>query len=198
MKCGCETRGKKLLTYVWPVPCGGELVLGAFEGELVMADWLDGRHHEAIVSRLKRCLKTEVVEETTLEKTPVIAETVAWLEDYFKGGREKPSMKLRFLGTAFQLRVWKELERIPYGETTTYGELAKIAGSPGAARAVGIAVGENPFSIIVPCHRVVGKDTSITGYGGGCAAKKALLALELGVDVQNLPFKDSKHSQDRI
>lgn len=78
----------------------------------------------------------------------------------------------------------------PYGETITYGELAQEAGTPKAARAVGVAVGDNPFSIIVPCHRVIGKDKSLTGYGGGFDVKKYLLAHELGTDIENLPFSD--------
>ena len=82
------------------------------------------------------------------------------------------------------------LLEIPYGETITYGELAQEAGTPKAARAVGVAVGDNPFSIIVPCHRVIGKDKSLTGYGGGFDVKKYLLAHELGTDIENLPFSD--------
>ena len=95
-----------------------------------------------------------------------------------------------FLGTDFQKRVWQLLLEIPYGETITYGELAQEAGTPKAARAVGVAVGDNPFSIIVPCHRVISKDKSLTGYGGGFDVKKYLLAHELGTDIENLPFSD--------
>jgi O-6-methylguanine DNA methyltransferase len=81
-------------------------------------------------------------------------------------------------GTPFQLQVWQELRRIPYGETRTYGEIARAIGHPGAARAVGAANGANPIAIIVPCHRVIGSDGALTGYGGGLPTKAWLLSLE--------------------
>ena len=83
-------------------------------------------------------------------------------------------------GTDFQLRVWQELQRIPYGESVSYGELAARIGRPGAARAVGLANGRNPIAVIVPCHRVIGADGSLTGFGGGIERKRALLELEAG------------------
>ena len=83
-------------------------------------------------------------------------------------------------GTAFQLRVWRALLDIPYGETTSYGELARRLGQPTASRAVGLANGSNPLPVIIPCHRVIGANGSLTGYGGGLPIKQALLALERG------------------
>ena len=90
------------------------------------------------------------------------------------------------IGSEFQARVWHALTKIPYGKTISYGEIAREVNSPKAVRAVGGAVGANPLSIIIPCHRVVGANGSITGYGGGYAAKR--LALELGLSADELPF----------
>jgi len=100
------------------------------------------------------------------------------LDEYFAGKRTAFDLPLAPSGTPFQLRVWDELTRIPWGATVTYGELAARAGHPGAARAVGAAVGRNPLSIVVPCHRVVGADGRLTGYAGGIGRKATLLALE--------------------
>jgi methylated-DNA-[protein]-cysteine S-methyltransferase len=88
------------------------------------------------------------------------------------------SLPLRPSGTDFQRRVWKALEGIPYGDTASYGDIAKAIGAPGSARAVGAANGANPLPIVVPCHRVIGTNGSLTGYGGGIDRKRKLLALE--------------------
>ncbi len=90
------------------------------------------------------------------------------------------SLQLRLHGTPFQQRVWDQLCRIPYGETRSYGDLADALGNPGASRAVGLANGKNPIGIIVPCHRVVGANGSLTGYGGGLERKQRLLDFESG------------------
>ena len=103
------------------------------------------------------------------------------LEAYFAGERSVFSLERCASGSAFQERVWRALERIPYGTTVTYGELARRLGSPAAARAVGLANGRNPISIVVPCHRVVGAGGRLTGYGGGLEAKAWLLAHERAV-----------------
>ena len=102
------------------------------------------------------------------------------LEEYFAGGRREFSLALEPAGTDFQRRVWQGLRAIPYGATMSYGELARRIGNPRAVRAVGLANGANPISIIVPCHRVIGADGSLTGYGGGLERKRFLLALERG------------------
>ncbi|WBB62128.1 methylated-DNA--[protein]-cysteine S-methyltransferase [Streptomyces sp. WMMC500] len=100
------------------------------------------------------------------------------LTAYFAGERTDFDLPLRLAGTPFQQRVWEQLRQIPYGQTISYGELAERVGNPAASRAVGMANGRNPVGIIVPCHRVVGADGSLTGYGGGIDRKKQLLALE--------------------
>jgi methylated-DNA-[protein]-cysteine S-methyltransferase len=97
------------------------------------------------------------------------------LEDYFAGRLTRFDIRLQLTGTEFQRQVWSELQRIPYGETVSYGELARRIGNPAAVRAVGLANGRNPIAIIVPCHRVIGADGSLTGYGGGLQRKAWLI-----------------------
>ena len=110
----------------------------------------------------------------------VFAEVGRQLDAYFDGRRRAFDLPLAPAGTPFQLAVWEKLRRIPYGETTTYGAIARRIGRPAASRAVGAAVGRNPISIIVPCHRVVGGDGALTGFAGGLDRKRTLLALERG------------------
>ena len=110
-----------------------------------------------------------------------VAAIRAQLATYFAGHLRVFDIDVRpAYGTAFQRRVWDELRRIPYGETISYGELARRLGDPKAVRAVGLANGANPVAIVVPCHRVIGANGSLTGYGGGLPIKQALLALERG------------------
>ncbi len=110
------------------------------------------------------------------------ATLIAQLDEYFAGTRRTFDLELAPRGTAFQQRVWTLLLDIPWGETISYGELARRAGNPAGSRAVGAANGRNPLPIVIPCHRVVGSNGRLTGYAGGLAAKEALLALE-GVPV---------------
>ncbi|MBV9314121.1 MAG: methylated-DNA--[protein]-cysteine S-methyltransferase [Pseudonocardia sp.] len=105
-------------------------------------------------------------------------EVTSQLEDYFDGHRRAFELPLAPRGTAFQLRVWTALVGVPYGSTTSYGAIASSLGTPTASRAVGMANGRNPISIIVPCHRVIGANGSLTGYGGGLDRKRTLLDLE--------------------
>ena len=107
-----------------------------------------------------------------------LSTTVRQLAEYFDGTRREFDLPLRLQGTTFQTRVWRELTEIPYGETRSYGQLAKRIDKPSASRAVGLANGRNPISILVPCHRVIGADGSLTGYGGGIERKRWLLAHE--------------------
>ncbi len=100
------------------------------------------------------------------------------LKEYFSGRRKRFSVKLAPRGTPFQRSVWKAIARVGFGRTIPYAELARRAGRPGSARAAGAATGRNPIGIIVPCHRIVGSNGSLTGYAGGLAKKRALLALE--------------------
>ena len=107
-------------------------------------------------------------------------DAVEQLDAYFAGERWEFDLELDLVGTNFQRRVWQALRTIPYGETRSYGHIAEQIGSPGAFRAVGLANGHNPIGIIVPCHRVIGTNGSLTGYGGGLERKKILLELERG------------------
>jgi methylated-DNA-[protein]-cysteine S-methyltransferase len=103
------------------------------------------------------------------------------LGEYFAGERTAFELKLSPEGTDFQRRVWAMLREIPYGKTTTYGSLANELGNPRTVRAVGLANGRKPIAVIIPCHRVIGADGSLTGFGGGLDRKRALLDLEAGV-----------------
>ena len=122
---------------------------------------------------MERHLPPEVPEE----ETPLLRELRAWLEAYFDGERPDPrAIPVNPTGTAFQRRVWQALSEIPYGQIVTYGQLAdRLNSSP---RAVGAAVGRNPVSVLIPCHRVLGADGSLTGYAGGLERKRRLLRLE--------------------
>lgn len=120
------------------------------------------------------------LEDARTEKlTPVLRQTLRWLDIYFSGSEPDFMPPLELHGSDFRRRVWAELAKIPYGETVTYGEIAKKLGVK-SAQAVGGAVGHNPVSIIVPCHRVLGADGSLTGYAGGTDKKARLLELERG------------------
>ncbi|WP_199099541.1 methylated-DNA--[protein]-cysteine S-methyltransferase [Dyella sp. ASV21] len=110
--------------------------------------------------------------------TDPLVQAAQQLEEYFAGTRQHFALPLRPLGTPFQLEVWHELARIPYGSTISYGELARRIGQPQAMRAVGAANGRNPLPIVLPCHRVIGSNGSLTGFGGGLPTKRYLLALE--------------------
>jgi methylated-DNA-[protein]-cysteine S-methyltransferase len=109
-----------------------------------------------------------------------LTEAAGQLSAYFAGRLRQFDVPVAPDGTEFQRRVWAELQRIPYGETISYGELARRLGNPKAVRAVGLANGSNPISIVIPCHRVIGSNGSLVGYGGGLPIKQALLALERG------------------
>ncbi len=120
----------------------------------------------------------------TFRRSPTkLAPARRWLDRYFAGQNidaEALEMPLELHGTPFQLKVWKQLARIPYGQTVSYGDIAKRLRQPGAARAVGMANNRNPLPILIPCHRVVGANGKLVGYGGGLWRKKALLRLEEG------------------
>ena len=115
--------------------------------------------------------------ETWREDPTPFQQVIEQLRAYFEGELHEFSVALDPEGTPFQTRVWRELERIPYGETISYGQLAERIGNPKASRAVGLANGSNPIPIIVPCHRVIGSNGKLTGYGGGLPIKEKLLAL---------------------
>jgi methylated-DNA-[protein]-cysteine S-methyltransferase len=113
-----------------------------------------------------------------IESAAPFAEAVRQLDAYFAGTLRRFDLPLAPAGTPFQREVWQALREIPYGETVSYGELARRIGRPSAVRAVGAANGQNPLSIVIPCHRVIGSDGRLVGYGGGLPAKSALLELE--------------------
>lgn len=110
--------------------------------------------------------------------SPILCEAEKQLQEYFSGARKQFDLPLTPVGTQFQHAVWDALCAIPYGETRTYAQIAAAIGNPKACRAVGMANNRNPIAILIPCHRVVGANGSLTGYAGGLDAKKALLALE--------------------
>lgn len=121
------------------------------------------------------------------QETAVIAQAYRQLEEYFAGKRQYFSVPLAAKGTPFQERVWKALQTIPYGETRTYGQIAAQIGQPGASRAVGMANHRNPVAIMIPCHRVIGADGALTGYGGGLERKAFLLQLEQSHRQEEIP-----------
>jgi methylated-DNA-[protein]-cysteine S-methyltransferase len=155
-------------TYLIPESPVGTLTLAADDDErlcrLEFGEW-SPRARAAEIVRVE-------------EADGVIAETLQQLDEYFAGTRRDFDVPLAPHGTLFQLAVWDALRAIPYGETTSYGDIARSVGRPNAVRAVGQANGRNPIAIIVPCHRVIGSDRSLTGYGGGIERKRYLLGLE--------------------
>lgn len=157
----------------YPTPCG-TLILGAFDGKLCLCDWQVEGHRTRVDNRLKRMLKADFEEGSS----PVIEMAKAQLDEYFASKRTAFDVPLLFVGTHFQKAVWEEILKIPYGKTIPYGELARRIGRPSSVRAVANATGANSISVFAPCHRVVGSDNSLTGYGGGLEAKRFLLGLE--------------------
>ena len=119
-------------------------------------------------------------------ETPLLQEACAQLHHYFEGERQTFTLPLRLVGTSFQQEVWEVLRKIPYGKSCSYAAIAQQIGRPKAVRAVANAIGANPLSLFIPCHRVIGKSGDLTGYAGGLAAKRLLLAQE-GI----LPLLDS-------
>lgn len=119
--------------------------------------------------------------------SPILTHTIQWLDQYFAGQVPTVTIPLTPQGTAFQQKVWSHLQHIPYGATLTYGELSQLifhSPRPKGAQAIGSAVGANPISLIIPCHRILGKGSSLTGYTGGLSIKRALLSIE------NISFVD--------
>lgn len=146
----------------------GELLLVGDGTALHRLHMQDGRRPAAIDPRWTR-------------RDEPFAHVAEQLRQYFAGERTAFELPLATNGNAFEQRVWRALQEIPYGATVSYGEIARRIGEPTAARAVGLANGRNPIAVIVPCHRVIGADGSLTGYGGGLERKRMLLDLESGV-----------------
>lgn len=167
-----------LFTHRYASPLGG--ITMCADGEALTGLWFDGQ----------RFFPDALPPERPDENLPVFALADRWLDAYFSGRRPESTPPLHLRASAFRVTVWEALLSIPYGQTTTYGALAgRVAARLGTARvsaqAVGGAVARNPVSLIVPCHRVVGADGSLTGYAGGIEKKRRLLALE-GADLPGL------------
>jgi len=120
-------------------------------------------------------------DKSWVDRPGIFNHVTTQLNEYFNGRRKTFDLRYTLAGTAFQRAVWKELERIPYGKTTTYQAIAKAIGNPRAVRAVGTAVGSNPISIVIPCHRVIATNGTLGGYAGGLESKKLLLGIESAV-----------------
>ena len=170
----------------------GNVLLGAIGGLLCLCDWKNSKRRLQNANRIKRLLKAELVaipssqEEPELlaeasslqESLSVLNKTEKELAEYFAGSRQSFDIPLLLVGTDFQKSVWQVLREIPYGEVVTYMDVSHFIGNPQAIRAVSQAIGSNPLSLLIPCHRVVGSNGALTGYAGGIDAKRWLLELE--------------------
>lgn len=154
----------------------GPMIAGSRDRALVLLEFTNRRMMEAQIETLRKRFKTAFLPEDD----EVIRRTRRELEEYFASKRREFSIPLDYPGTPFETRVWSELLKIPYGETRSYEDLARVTSSKGAVRAVGSANGRNRIAIVIPCHRVVNKNGALGGYGGGLWRKQALLALEQG------------------
>ena len=140
-----------------------------------------------IVGSQDSIITVNFVEETMLGEADLpfcVKECWKQLDEYFRGDRKNFFLNLEPAGTDFQKAVWRQLQQIPYGKTTSYGDIADILARPNASRAVGGANGKNPIAVIIPCHRVIGSDGSLTGYGGGLWRKRWLIGFERGEIIQ--------------
>jgi len=154
-------------------PCG-EIILAASGDELCLCIWSGMPCGERCRRRLAQYLNARFI----MKSSPVLERTKRQLEEYFAGIRQTFSVPLLPVGTDFQKRVWQALQEIPYGETRTYKDIARYIDTPQSVRAVGRAIGANGIGILIPCHRVVGSDRSLTGFAGGTEVKKYLLDME--------------------
>lgn len=166
----------KIITRKYQSPCG-TLVLGSFGNRLCLCDWQTEKHREHVNNRLRRLLDAEFSDGTSA----IIDRAISQLDEYFDGKRQNFDIPLLFVGTDFQKNVWDALLTIPFGKTVSYREIADMIGKPKAVRAVANANGANSISIFAPCHRVIGSDHTLTGYGGGLPTKEYLLKLEKAI-----------------
>lgn len=157
----------------WQSPVG-EMLIGSHDGKLCLCDWAVQKRRGTIDSCVQRHLNARYETGTS----EIIERAIAQLETYFAGRQQTFDIPLVFTGSEFQNTVWRELQNIPYGTTISYAELARRIRNPKAVRAVASANATNPISIFVPCHRVIGSNHTLTGYGGGLNAKKRLIELE--------------------
>ncbi len=183
----------KVKIYEYDSPCG-KLYLAARKGSLCLCDWAASKNLTDTLTRLSKALDIEFIlpETETIKPRPekpskVIVSAMKQLGQFFNGRRKTFNIPYQMAGTPFQNAVWKSLLDIPYGKSVSYAEIAAMAGYPKAVRAAANACGDNALSVIIPCHRVIGSDDGLTGYGGGLGAKRYLLDLES--PQQRLPFK---------
>ena len=164
-KSKIDSTAENRVSYTWFESPVGPLLLAGSDAGLKLVSFEEGRRARAV--------------NPDWREDPVIfAKVIEQLRSYFAGKRTTFELALILEGTEFQKKVWTALQTIPYGETISYKELAERIGNPSAVRAVGAANGANPIPIIIPCHRVIGNDGSLTGFGGGLPLKKKLLQLE--------------------
>lgn len=162
----------------------GELIMGSYKEELCLCDWRYRKMRKQIDERVREGLQSEYMEAPS----SVIEQAKKQLGEYFHSQRSSFDLPIRMVGSDFQKDVWKTLLTIPYGETISYAKLATQLGDIKAIRAVAAANGANGLSIIIPCHRVLGSDGSLTGYAGGLLVKKKLLRLENALRQGELDF----------
>lgn len=153
---------------------GTEFILGSFESELCLLDYYNNPKRMTVDQRLQRLLKAEYIQQ----ESDVLKEARKQLDDYFSGLRRRFEMPIKMVGSEFQLLVWRALEHIPFGATTSYSELAQMIHRPSSVRAVANANAVNALAIIIPCHRVIGRNGAMVGYSGGVEMKTKLLDLE--------------------
>lgn len=165
---------QNIFSRILATPCG-DLIVQSTGQEIICCDWCAGRRRERIARRLHNAFPQALDMNCS---DALIDRAAQELSEYFDGRRRTFDLPLRLIGTNFQRAVWQVLTTLEYGRLATYAEVAAAVGRPKAVRAVGTAVGENPCSILVPCHRVVGKHQTLAGYGGGLEAKLFLLRTE--------------------
>ena len=175
---------KWIHTEIYSTP-HGELILGSYEDQLCLCDWRYRKSRENIDRRIQDGLKASLVEAGSM----IIEKCKEQLLEYFNGERKNFDLPVLLVGSEFQKGVWESLMEIPYGKTVSYISLSRKLGDEKAIRAVARANGENALSIIVPCHRVLGSDGSLTGYAGGLRVKKKLLQMEGASLQQELNFE---------
>ncbi len=160
-------------------PCG-KLVLGSADDALCLCDW----HEKPCAERNKQRLMRLLNAEFTTSSSAILNQTQKELDEYFASERKSFDIPLLPIGTDFQKQVWQALLEIPYGETRTYKEIALGVNNPKGIRAVAQAIGSNGISILIPCHRVIGSNHSLTGFAGGIEAKRLLL----GIESEDFPY----------
>jgi len=152
----------------------GELILGSYDNKLCLCDWRYRKMRDSLDKRIKTSLNADYLEKDN----ETLQLTRHQFEQYFRSERREFEIPLHLVGTEFQKLVWNELIKIPFGETSTYSQLAEKMGRKSAVRAVANANGANAISVIVPCHRIIGSNGQLVGYAGGLEAKRKLLLLE--------------------